>query len=91
MRKASASATTAARQASFRHAIPTLNKAPPAAKAEGGRFDAEWRRGARLRCPMWLLGNSTVEKDVAEARAKTAEDIAATHAVRDALGPAVPL
>ena len=57
--------------------------------------------------PMWLLGNSTVEKDVAEARAKTAEgfhffklkvatkpleqDIAATHAVRDALGRAVPL
>ena len=57
--------------------------------------------------PMWLLGNSTVEKDVAEARAKTAEgfhffklkvatkpleqDIAATHALRDALGPAIPL
>jgi muconate cycloisomerase len=57
--------------------------------------------------PMWLLGNSTVAKDVAEARAKTADgfhffklkvatkpleqDIAATHAVRDALGPAVPL
>jgi muconate cycloisomerase len=57
--------------------------------------------------PMWLLGNSTVEKDVAEARAKTAEgfhffklkvatkpldqDIAATHALRDALGPSVPL
>jgi muconate cycloisomerase len=57
--------------------------------------------------PMWLLGNSTVEKDVAEAHAKTAEgfhffklkvatkplerDIAATHAVREALGPAVPL
>jgi muconate cycloisomerase len=57
--------------------------------------------------PMWLLGNSTVEKDVAEARAKTAEgfhffklkvgtkpldqDIAATHAVREALGAATPL
>jgi muconate cycloisomerase len=57
--------------------------------------------------PMWLLGNSTVEKDVTEARAKTAEgfhffklkvatkpleqDIAATHAVREALGPGVPL
>jgi muconate cycloisomerase len=57
--------------------------------------------------PMWLLGNSTVEKDVAEAQAKTAQgfhffklkvatkpleqDIAATHAVREALGPAVPL
>jgi muconate cycloisomerase len=57
--------------------------------------------------PMWLLGNSTVEKDVAEALAKTAEgfhffklkvatkpleqDIVATHAVRDALGRAVSL
>ena len=57
--------------------------------------------------PMWLLGNPTVEKDVAEAQARTAEgfhffklkvatkplehDIAATHAVRDALGRAVPL
>ena len=57
--------------------------------------------------PMWLLGNPTVKKDVAEAQARTAEgfhffklkvatkpleqDIAATHAVRDALGRAVPL
>jgi muconate cycloisomerase len=57
--------------------------------------------------PMWLLGNATVEKDVAEAHAKTAEgfhffklkvatkpldqDIAATHALRNALGASVPL
>jgi muconate cycloisomerase len=66
--------------------------------------------GAAVRAsvaPMWLLGNSTIEKDVAEAQAKTAEgfhffklkvatkpleqDIAATHAVREAVGPAVPL
>jgi muconate cycloisomerase len=57
--------------------------------------------------PMWLLGNGTVEQDLAEARAKTAEgfrffklkvatkpleqDIAATHALRDVLGASVPL
>lgn len=57
--------------------------------------------------PMWLLGNATVEKDGAEAHAKTAEgfhffklkvatkpldqDIAATNALRDALGASTPL
>jgi muconate cycloisomerase len=57
--------------------------------------------------PMWLLGNATPEEDVAEARAKVAEgfnllklkigakplaaDIATTLALREALGPRVPL
>lgn len=57
--------------------------------------------------PMWLLGNDTPDEDVAEAKAKMQEgfsffklkvatksldrDIAATHAVREALGPNVPL
>src|SRR5579862_9787457 len=57
--------------------------------------------------PLWLLGNATVEQDVAEARARRAEgygffklkvgtkpvadDIACTVAVRAALGPDVAL
>jgi muconate cycloisomerase len=57
--------------------------------------------------PMWLLGNTTLEDDVAEALAKTREgfcgfklkvgtkaldqEIAATLALRQALGSAVPL
>jgi muconate cycloisomerase len=57
--------------------------------------------------PMWLLGNATPEQDIAEARAKEAQgfhffklkiaakplaaDIAATHAIRAALGPGMPL
>jgi muconate cycloisomerase len=57
--------------------------------------------------PMWLLGNATLEEDVAEALAKTREgfcgfklkvgtkpleaEIAATLSLRQALGPAVPL
>jgi muconate cycloisomerase len=57
--------------------------------------------------PMWLLGNDTPDEDVAEAKAKRQEgfsffklkvatkslerDIAATHAVREALGPNVRL
>jgi muconate cycloisomerase len=57
--------------------------------------------------PMWLLGNATLEDDVAEALAKTREgfcgfklkvgtkpleaEIAATLSLRQALGPAVPL
>jgi len=57
--------------------------------------------------PMWLLGNSTLEADIAEARAKEREgfrffklkvgtkpierEIAATHALRAALGPQIPL
>ena len=57
--------------------------------------------------PMWLLGNATLEEDVAEALAKTREgfcgfklkvgtkpleaEIAATLKLRQALGPAVPL
>ncbi len=61
----------------------------------------------RAVAPMWLLGNPHVEQDVAEARAKQREgfhffklkvatkpleqDIAATFAVRDALGASTPL
>jgi muconate cycloisomerase len=57
--------------------------------------------------PMWLLGNPTTEQDIAEAHAKRAEgfgffklkigtkpveaEIAATLALRDALGAATPL
>ena len=57
--------------------------------------------------PMWLVGNATVEEDVAEAKAKLAQgfrffkvkvgakpvdaDIAATCAVRAALGPKIPI
>jgi muconate cycloisomerase len=57
--------------------------------------------------PMWLLGNATPQQDIAEARAKEAQgfhffklkigvkplarDIATTIAMRDALGPQVPL
>jgi muconate cycloisomerase len=57
--------------------------------------------------PMWLLGNATAEEDIAEARAKERDgfhffklkigvkplpaEIAGTRAVRDALGPDVPL
>jgi muconate cycloisomerase len=57
--------------------------------------------------PMWLLGNATPEEDLAEARAKVAEgfhllklkiaakplaaDIATTVALREVLGPRVPL
>jgi muconate cycloisomerase len=57
--------------------------------------------------PMWLLGNATLEDDIAEAQAKTREgfcslklkvgtkpletEIAATLKLRQALGPAVPL
>ena len=57
--------------------------------------------------PMWLLGNATLEEDVAEALAKTREgfcgfklkvgtkpleaEIAATLKLRQALGPVVPL
>jgi len=57
--------------------------------------------------PMWLLGNTTTEQDVAEARARErdgfrffklkvatkslAQDIATTHAVRAALAPGTPL
>jgi muconate cycloisomerase len=57
--------------------------------------------------PMWLLGNATPEQDIAEARAKEtegfgffklkigvkplADEIAAAHAIREALGPSVPL
>jgi len=57
--------------------------------------------------PMWLLGNATLEDDVAEALAKNKQgfygfklkvgtkaldqEIAATLALREALGPAVPL
>jgi len=57
--------------------------------------------------PMWLLGNATPEEDIAEARAKQAEgfrffklkigvkplaaEIATTLAVREALGPDMPL
>ncbi len=57
--------------------------------------------------PMWLVGNATVEEDVAEAKAKLAQgfrffkvkvgakpvdgDIAATRAVRAALEPKIPI
>jgi muconate cycloisomerase len=57
--------------------------------------------------PMWLLGNATAEQDIAEARAKENEgfhffklkigvkpiaaEIAGTLALREALGPDVPL
>ncbi len=57
--------------------------------------------------PMWLLGNATPDQDIAEAHAKQregfhffklkigvkplADEIASTLAVRDALGPRVPL
>jgi muconate cycloisomerase len=57
--------------------------------------------------PMWLLGNATTEQDIAEARVKEregfhffklkiatkplAEEIAGTLALREALGPDVPL
>ena len=57
--------------------------------------------------PMWLLGNDTPDEDVAEAKAKLREgfrffklkvatksldqDIAATHAVREVLGPDMQL
>jgi muconate cycloisomerase len=57
--------------------------------------------------PMWLLGNGTVEQDIAEARAKeregfhffklkigvkpVADEIAAAHAIREALGRKMPL
>jgi muconate cycloisomerase len=57
--------------------------------------------------PMWLLGNATPDEDVAEAKSKMQEgfsffklkvatklldrDIEATHAVREALGPNMPL
>jgi len=61
----------------------------------------------RAVAPMWLLGNATPAEDAAEARAKLAEgfrffkvkvgvksvegDIASTLAVRDALGPELPI
>jgi muconate cycloisomerase len=61
----------------------------------------------RAVAPMWLLGNATPAEDAAEARAKLAAgfrffkvkvgaksvegDIASTLAVRDALGPEVPI
>ena len=61
----------------------------------------------RAVAPMWLLGNSTPEQDVAEARQRRAQgfaffkvkigtrpvdtEIAATLALRDALGAATPL
>jgi muconate cycloisomerase len=61
----------------------------------------------RAVAPMWLLGNATTEEDIAEARVRQREgfhffklkvgvkplekDIATTRAVRDALGPDVPL
>ncbi len=57
--------------------------------------------------PMWLIGNATLEQDVAEAEARKAAgirffklkvgvkplaaEIAAAHAVRQALGPELPL
>lgn len=57
--------------------------------------------------PMWLLGNATADEDIAEARAKEREgfaffklkigvkplatEIAAAHAVREALGNKMPL
>jgi muconate cycloisomerase len=57
--------------------------------------------------PMWLVGNATPEQDVAEAEARKAAgirffklkvavkplaaEIAAAHAVREALGPEIPL
>lgn len=57
--------------------------------------------------PMWLLGNATPDEDIAEARAKEregfhffklkigvkplADEIAAAHAVREALGRKMPL
>ena len=57
--------------------------------------------------PMWLLGNATPEQDIVEARAKEregfhffklkigvkplADEIAAAHAVREALGKRMPL
>lgn len=57
--------------------------------------------------PMWLLGNKTVEEDIAETKQKQAlginffklklgvkpvdREIAATHAMREAVGPDVPL
>src|SRR6185312_9823768 len=57
--------------------------------------------------PMWLLGNATPGEDIAEARAKEcegfhffklkigvkplADEIAAAHAVREALGKKMPL
>jgi muconate cycloisomerase len=57
--------------------------------------------------PMWLLGNATAAQDIEEARARQAagfhlfklkigvkplaEEIAAAHAIRAALGPTMPL
>jgi muconate cycloisomerase len=57
--------------------------------------------------PMWLVGNATPEQDAAEAEARLREgfrffklkvavkpldqDVAATHAMRSALGPDIPL
>lgn len=57
--------------------------------------------------PMWLLGNATPEQDIAEAHVKQregfhlfklkigvrplADEIATAHAIRDALGPQMPL
>ncbi|HWP26789.1 MAG TPA: enolase C-terminal domain-like protein [Xanthobacteraceae bacterium] len=61
----------------------------------------------RAVAPMWLLGNSTPDADIAEAQAKEREgfrffklkvgtksierEIAATHALRAAMGPHIPL
>lgn len=61
----------------------------------------------RAVAPMWLLGNSAPEADIAEAQAKEREgfrffklkigtkpiecEIAATHALRAAVGPKIPL
>jgi muconate cycloisomerase len=74
-----------------------------------GRPLIELIGGAQRRAvaPMWLLGNSAPEADIAEAHAKEREgfrffklkvgtkpieqEIAATHALRAALGPNIPL
>jgi muconate cycloisomerase len=72
----------------------------PLADLHGGR----WRSAVR---PMWLIGNATVAEDVEEARARRRDgfaffklkvamkhledDVAATLAVREALGAGTPL
>jgi L-alanine-DL-glutamate epimerase-like enolase superfamily enzyme len=76
-------------------------------KADLSLIDLVGGAVSRAVAPMWLLGNDTLQEDVAEAKVKMQEgfsffklkvaakslnrDIAATHAVRESLGPNVPL
>ena len=79
-----------------------------AGKAAGKPLiDLVGRTRRRAVAPMWLIGNATIEQDLAEAAAKVregfrffklkigtkslADDIKVTHALRAALDPAIPL